>query len=115
MSMTKRREKEFVLPSPDAPLPVDSPAAAGHAILGRSERHVRLVSIPEIPLLDGDPPGYIGRHVDIQFGQAEGVSLRRLCDALDRQGARLVGGTRIISPAHAVKWLLERLAAAAGD
>ena len=62
-----------------------------------------------VPLLDGAPRGYVSSHVETQLDGRQALALRRIFDALDQQGARLINGVRVQSTAAALRWLLDQV------
>lgn len=63
-----------------------------------------------IPPLDFEAPvGYVQRHIDLQLTEPQGLAARRLFDALDRDGARLIDGRRPKNVGDAIRWLLEQV------
>jgi len=59
--------------------------------------------------------GYIATHVEVRFRHGEGhmaETLKRLHEGLYQSSAKMANGTHIKSPADAIRWLLEQVAAA---
>lgn len=56
---------------------------------------------------------YASRRADVRLDERTARALRRVTVALDRRGARLADGKRVVdSAADAVNWILEQIAAA---
>lgn len=77
--------------------------------------HVELI----VPMLAEPTNTYATRHVDLSLNPEQGMTLKRLFVALDREGERLapaVGsdmGRRVATVADAVRWLIESICDAA--
>ncbi|HEY1600460.1 MAG TPA: hypothetical protein VGG64_12710 [Pirellulales bacterium] len=66
----------------------------------------------DIPIGTMREDAYRLRHVDVQFTDRQSRAMRRLFDSLDATGERLENKKRVCSGADALRWLLERVAAA---
>ena len=62
-----------------------------------------------VPLLDGDPPGHCGRHVDAQLNADQAWTLKQLRIALDKTDARLANGKHVDGRADVIRWLMEQI------
>lgn len=83
-------------PQSDSPQP--SPAAAD----------VVLIELPvaDVPIVTW------GLHINAHLTPDQSLALRRLTQALDSKQISLANGERVTKPTHALKWVLETLAAA---
>lgn len=50
-----------------------------------------------------------GLHIDCELTAGQSVAIRRVAAALDRSGARLANGRRVVEPTAAIKYLLEQI------
>lgn len=62
-----------------------------------------------VPLAEARPEVYCRRHVDARLNHSQATTLQRIQLALDAKQARTADGRRVISPADALKWLLEEI------
>jgi len=68
----------------------------------------------EVPLCRDTPPVGFCVHLDARLTLEQSTALRKTAAALDKAQARLASGKRVVGSADAVKYILERLADAAG-
>jgi hypothetical protein len=59
----------------------------------------------------GELPGYMGRRIDLaQLTTRQQQTIYSLLAGLVRDGAKLINGTPVTAPSHAIKWMLENSA-----
>lgn len=71
------------------------------------------VVMVECPLGEVPPHEYAQQHVEVQLNEPQAFALKRLVEGLDLAGARLNNERRITEPPDALRYLLERIDAAA--
>jgi len=63
----------------------------------------------EIPICDELPPSEFQIHIDLTLKPPLATILRRIASQLDRQGATLNSGKRVVQANTAFIWMMERL------
>ena len=93
-------EPEFVstLPPPEEP----TPETVVHQVMSS-------VLTCSIPFIDG-PTGYAARRVDMRLTGAQSIKLKGIVVGLQEKEAKLADGRYVVTPAHAIQWLLEQSA-----
>ena len=61
-----------------------------------------------MPMDTGELPSEFAVHLDLRLSVPQSTALRRIALALDRQGAKLASGQRVVTVSHAVRYLLEQ-------
>jgi len=94
-----RASLEFRITDAPGGVDVSTDATGGEVLVG-----------VELPFPEHDPGSPIRRHLDAHLDRRQATVLRDLAVALDRRNATLQNGRRVVTKAHALKWLLEAIA-----
>lgn len=61
----------------------------------------------EVPVAEFPVGGYCSTRLDLNLTHQQAMNLRRIVAGLDKAGARLNSGTRVVTGPDAVRYLLE--------
>ncbi len=63
----------------------------------------------DVPMVRGFS-GYSRRRIDLKLTSVQAVTLKSISCGLEESGETLADGTRVASPHHALRWMLEKVA-----
>ena len=67
-----------------------------------------------VPLCDEPLDGYRPRQINLLLDATQAEAMRRAAEALEADGAKLKGGKRVRTSAHAVEWVIDQIVATMG-
>lgn len=82
---------------------------SGAEVLAAKTPRDESVLLVEIPICDERPPSEFQIHIDLTLKPPLATILRRIASQLDRQGATLNSGKRVVQANTAFIWMMERL------
>ena len=75
----------------------------------------RLMLRVDIPIDEAQPPGHVSNHADCKLDRNQATTLRRIQNELDRSGAKLANGRRVVTGPDALRWILEQIGVASDN